>query len=674
MLELVRIEVANYRPFYKENNIDIGYSKKKMDIFEADNGGGKTSLAEAVKWGLFGLSLENRESQEKSDFELFNKAALMESSLIEPVKCRVTLTFENNDINPTEKLVFSREMQVIRKSDFHKTQNGAIEIRLEEFEFIKLRPNFHVFTALRWLGSKQESSALGPEAMRDTYFPSMVNDYYVVFGENFVDPQNPQKIRFAIEQNCYVNVFDKIKNNLDTLKIDIIKKNASSDKKKEKLDNLIEQKVNVVAQITGKKKEIENKKDELTRFRDAISKIDKKIGESGSKQAAILKDERKNKEDEIKKYNRDISLAEREVGGDSFSIMIKMLSREAQKELSEELEKRIKKGEIPPRIKTEFLESLLEKKKCICERPITNKEYKILKEMLEENVIGKNYNKFLELKFKLKENLETLQTDVEEYKKKLARLEGLKTTKVSIQDRLNNISSQLDSLKGVDELESQRKIYGKRAEDLEGDIELLKQELSDLETVQKDTLADIEKLGSIDIKNKDDIALTKTIDNLILLLQKTKNSTVDATRKDVEKLTFETYKKSFKKVEDVKSVELDADYNVRAILKQNQKNVVKTNFSSGEKLVFAMSFLTALRRFSGYIGPIFLESPFSLLDEHNKAKVALNLSETIPGQLVIFTREDILADIKNDLKNQINKIIHLSKVKEWHSSISIKTV
>jgi len=275
----------------------------------------------------------------------------------------------------------------------------------------------------------------------------------------------------------------------------------------------------------------------------------------------------------------------------------------------------------------------------------------------------------LNLKFRLKDNIENLPQKVNDHLQKLEHVENLKLQSRSHEDRLKGISEELDSLKDVDKLEKDRIRLKTIHDNIEADIEILKNEIDYLEEDIKSILRDIKKVGEIDLKDEEYSKKTKFISEIINQIENVKINIIDSTRKDIEKFSSEIYKKLYRHAAEVDRLELDTNYQTRVVIKKDGKEYVKTNFSTGEGLVFAISFLTGLRKYSGYNGPIFLDSPYSVLDEEHRTRVSLNLPQTVPGQLIVFTRPDTFEDIKNDMMPHINKLIKLVKEKEWHVKI-----
>jgi DNA sulfur modification protein DndD len=671
MIQLTRIELENFCPFYGKQEIPLNFSTKRLIIFEGDTGEGKTSLADAINWCLFGTYPNNENDIKKADFALFNDDILVNSKIKEVLTCRVNLTFEMEDKDKNKnKILFSRNMQLQRKKPLTKTPSGSILPILNDFEFLEISGgNYQRFTALRWIGTRQLSDDSSPDSIRETYFPSIVNDYYMIYGEKFVDPRNSDKIKLAIERNCFAEKFDKTIENLKNVQIEIIRDNTSDNKKREKLEALISKKDEKLSSIKKKKEELEQDKINLANVTEAISKLDTNIGRSGGDQAKLLKDQRIKLEGQIKQKAQNIKDTEKQLRGEGFKVLIRLISRSYEQGLIEELQNRIKKGEIPPNIKTEFINALIEEGFCVCKRKISKNEKKILESLRDENEIGENYNDFLNLKYKLTNDKEILPSKVEDYLTELGKVEKIKVELLNDEENIKRISEELDTLKDVDYLEKERRKFKDHKDKVELDIDLLRKGIDDLKYELGDIERGIRKIG--DIKSKKDSDTDKFIDLLVDIIEKTKNNIIESTRKDIESYASKIYKELFKYASEVERVELDKDYQVRVILNKGNNEVVKTKFSTGEGLVFAISFLTALRRYSGYNGPIFLDSPFSVLDKNHRVKVSLNLPITIPGQLVIFTRPDTFEDIKPTIMPYVSKLVTLIKEKEWHSTVKI---
>jgi len=673
MVNLVRIELENFKCFFGKKDVDIGLSNKNLVIFEGDTGAGKSSLLEAINWCLFG-KYPSFETEKVRDFNLFSDQSIVDADIGEVVTCKVTLTFEKKDELENERISFSREMQVkrIKKPSLKKGTSYSPEV--DEFFFVT-QPGgvIQKFSAIKWEGYQQMPLESNVILTREKYFPQIVSDYYMIYGEKFIDPRDPEKIRLATERNCFGEIFDKIKDNLTLVKHEIIKNNAKKSNKREKLNELIKDQSSDIQTQKVKKENMELFKKQRTEMEKIISEIDKEMGKAEGNRANKLNSEREKNLLRIKELNKELKEKEKEIFGDGFKLLIKLYAEEPMKELFTELSKKVKEGEIPPKIKTEFINSLLKEKICICQRKLGKKESDILKEIRDENELADNSEEFLEMKYEINSELEDIAPSIEEHINKLSLIEKIRNERVELDERLKIISEELSGLKDMEKLEKERKILDSNKNRLDADIIILGRELEDLSKNIKNRDKEINKFGEIgsDESVKANVFITGLSNNI----EKIKKEVIESTRKDIESYASEIYKDLFKSSTKIKKVELDEDYNVKVIIIQKDgKEYLKTKFSTGESLVFAISFLTALRKYSGYQGPIFLDSPYSVLDPIHRKRIALNLPESVPGQLIILTRADTFEDIKLKIKPYINKVITLEKEREWHTKISTSKI
>lgn len=677
MVQLTRMELENFGPFKGSHNVDLGFSKRNLVVFEGANGSGKSMLTRAIQWCLFGTYPQTkRQSIQASDFALFNKSALLGLGVGESTNCRVQLTFENKDGKKVnDKVSFSRSIRVSRKSrKLNQTEKGAIKVIFEDFDVLAQGRNSKTqdFSALRWINGEPKPINLA-EHLRDKYFPRMVQDYYIIYGEGFVDPRKADTIKSAVEQNCFSDVFDRVYTHLEQLRLAIMKEQARDKKSKEKLDEC-----EVLLNDLARKKEdilneIKRDRTNFSGFEEAIRIKDRQIGESGSHHAKMLERERSEYMQRSKTLKREISEKQKNIANENMDILVRLLTLDSQKKLFENLQKKVKRGELPPNIKTEFIDELISKGNCVCGEKITKKMLKTLKKVRDENELGENSAEFMNIKYRLGESIENLPEKVSEFEVLCKDLDGKKKELTKVQERLDKISVDLHNLKDVKKLEAERiKLEGLK-DRLEEEIALKNSKLDDIRDDERKLNKELDKVknkisGSEGNENLQFI--TELIKNVDIL----KNSIIDSTRSDIQEYASKMYKEIFRDSFEVDHVELDKNYEVRVILskKENGKKrtYVKSNFSTGEGLVFAISFLSALRRYSGYEGPIFLDAPFSVLDPKHKLNVATKMPDAIPGQLVVFTKpDDFDKKLKSKLSKQISKLFVLKKDVEWESKI-----
>ena len=673
LIYLTRIELENFGPFFKQNETTFDFSdQKNVLLIEGDTGSGKTSFITAISWCLFGTYRGETELLQ-ADFKLFNQDALLISKINETVSCRVTLTFERDDGKSSrDKITFSRQMSLKKKrANLTRTARGSIYLNLNDFEFVRSTGSstHQNFTAIKWINNKPDRTSSYPDLLRETYFPEIVRDYYIIFGEGFVDPKNRLAIQIAIEKNCRSDLFDKLGSNLDLAFAAVLKNTTHDTKNRNQVSKLTEQLKDNTIQLGVNVKQHDQNKSNIAKLGDAISTLDRKIGESGSATVKLLIDERVKLIQETNVLDKNRGVLRSTLVEDGAPILIQLLSHPSQTLLLEELEKRVKKSELPPNIKPGFIDGLLSQRQCICGTKINDKMKQELKKVRSENLLGNNSTKLLDLKYDLVSIKSSVPKLVGDYRELLDDMDETEQKSNEKTSRLTTISEQLDSLSSVQKLNAERTKLNSVQSDLITSNLILKQEIDGLRDDNEQINAEIRRISTRSGRTSSDEALIEFITTLKKSIDQLKQLLITSTRKDIESYASTVYKDLVKNAFEIERLELDDEYSVRVIIKKHGEHV-KMHFSTGESLIFAMSFLTALRKYSGYTGPIFLDSPFSVLDAEYRTRVSINLPTAIPGQLIICTRPDTVeTEIKPKIAEYINKSISLIKESEWHTKI-----
>jgi DNA sulfur modification protein DndD len=662
VLELTRIELENFGPFFDSHDQELKNKKnKKMILFSGSTGSGKTSLNEAIEWCLFGSS-----NNKRNMFNLINDLAKVNCKKDHKINSKVILTFNKDSKGISEKIILIRNVSIKRTN--RSILKGIETTDISDFEFEETGREFEFFEVHKWEGVTQKPITISENTFREIYFPDIVKDYYIIYGESIVNPHVKEKIKIAVERNCFAEIFDKVQENLNNLKNKIIHLNQKESKKKENLQKEITEKNIISKRIKELQEENSNKEKQKITISDALSELDKKLGKN-SESAKQLKIRRTSFELKAKELQKNISLKEQEVLGDGFRLLINIYSNSSQKKLFKYLEQKIKRGEMPEKIKTAFINSLLKESRCICKRDLNSDEKSILVKLRDENVIGENYENLMNTKFCLNSEIDGLKDSISRYGYKVTSIEKLVEKKNQKEKEIKNISDELASMHGIAKLEKERAQNKSGKDILESEISKNKDKLYELRKDEKKKQTIIERYAPSNEPGA--TSIIEFINSLYVSIKKSKDSVIDSTRKDIEESTSKLYKtivsNAIEGMNDIDKVELDSEYAVKVIMKKGDNYYAKTKFSTGEQLVFAISFLSALRKHSGYGGPIFLDSPFSVLDPKYRREVAINIAKKIPGQLIIFTREDTFNDLGKIMEGHVSEIINIKKESEWMS-------
>src|SRR4051794_3397846 len=77
MMLLEKIEIENFGPYAGSNVIEIGQRGNALVIVHGENMAGKTSLLNAVRWGMYGLA-KDRSGQPMPTLKLINSDSARE--------------------------------------------------------------------------------------------------------------------------------------------------------------------------------------------------------------------------------------------------------------------------------------------------------------------------------------------------------------------------------------------------------------------------------------------------------------------------------------------------------------------------------------------------------------------------------------------------------------------
>ena len=106
------IDIENFRIFAGRQHVDFSTNRdKNVTLIMGDNGGGKTTFAQAFSWCLYGTT-----TFKKAD-ELLSLTVGAEMPVGSERRVTVSLVLEHND----------REYHIVRFQDYRKESNGSVK-------------------------------------------------------------------------------------------------------------------------------------------------------------------------------------------------------------------------------------------------------------------------------------------------------------------------------------------------------------------------------------------------------------------------------------------------------------------------------------------------------------------------------------------------------------------
>lgn len=352
-MRLVQIKLKNFRSFYGTQTIDFSTSEKKpITVIYAGTGVGKTTIINAITWCLYGDELHKLKGAQIGILNDLAKTGMKYGDVID-VQVELFLGEEGDHIS----CVFNRTLS------FTKSKDGTVR---------PLPPIDGNFKAKIEDLRKNLIEAGDPNVVVRRVFPKEVNHLFIFDGE--------QLDKFFMEES-YENVKNAI---LDITQIDFLessikhlrdvsrfyRKESSSDS-----DPVIENLQNGIKSYEKRISEFQTNLDEnrinLDSARTKLNEINEGLKGINAADAKELISKKELKMIDLKNQEGFLINLEQESFDHLLKIVPSIFCKSKIENAIKLIDKEYESGSIPPDIKIEFIDKLLNKKRsCICGTPL----------------------------------------------------------------------------------------------------------------------------------------------------------------------------------------------------------------------------------------------------------------------------------------------------------------
>ena len=653
---LEKIVLYNYRPYYGEQTINLGYNEEtNVNIISANNAIGKSSLLNAITWAFYGKELHDEGDKANP---IYNKIAAKD--------CEKGLTFDTgvalklfNIDEDGNKIPFKVE----RYQTYFKDDKEKIHPDIQDLYVLDLDG--------KWSNDQVKIDAVISKSM---------HKYFFFNGEQLDDYFDKKDIKKTIERISQIDLISTVNDHL-------IYVNNKYNNDIGKLDDdlkPINDKLNKALQEENELKNKEkNLKNDIEKLNDIIDTCNKTLNDL--KEAKKLSEERNGLlsenseingrliENEDKYATKVVELYSIVNLFDPLYELVKMdnLSESDGYEPTDlTLSKKMK----------EVYEYILEEDICICgvdfsENPEHREEIQEklnkLNELIEEKGIVED-----DLLSDVIEDAEDLLYDIK------SKYEYINTLRESISadrkrekknnERLLEISNSLtdsddDDIKDTENL-------------LQTTTESLNKKNNKLNKVLKDEGA-AEKKANYLAKKRDEILENIDEANALKVELKFCERAVEVINDLNENLKKDILKKisslinsqvSSKDFSDKGLGKVRIDDNFKVYLKDSLGDDIKPDdLSGGQRRSLALAFIIALNNIGGFDLPLFIDAPFSTLDDEHIQKFVDNLPKfTKNKQLIFLFIEDYYnKGVKDMLEPYINTTTELIRIEEFKTEV-----
>ncbi|PCI58747.1 MAG: hypothetical protein COB35_13055 [Gammaproteobacteria bacterium] len=623
-MKLKSLSLFNYRQFFDENILNFSTDKdKKITVIHGENGAGKTSILNAFKWCFYG----------EVDFDtgtesLLNEQSEAEAKENEEVQCSVTVKFIHEDVTYNAN----------RKQLYKKYSKNSIE-----------KIGFSIFT-LEWIDSDsgERKVSNNPENYINQVLPKSLHSYFFFNGERIEKLANSSSagdIKHAIKSIMGLQVIERGKEHIDDYVIKNFKKEMKSHASQSELAKALEQEESFTKDLKDKKLELKNFHKTQKELVLAIGDIDNKLADI--KESAQLQQRRNEINERISNIREELETNKTSLSYEiSKKGFLAFFNRTADK-VQNILDDKRAKGELPYKIRGQFIDDLLHDGYCICGTDISNETEaaSILRRYKSKASSKSMEDSFVELSGGLKHITPQRQSLFE-------ALKNLQTTRKKLIEERHKLLGELDTISNdVGIIEEASELEEKRKE-LESQKDLITENIGHLkETIKKITenLKEAEKLRKkLSESEQEKTVIKKRVsiaEESSVILGKLFDTLSETIKTKLSVRVNEVFKKIIRKdywaeIDDHYALQIFKDIPGRG------KQIV-TEKSTGESQITSLAFISCIVNLAkeneekanglaqGGIFPIVMDSPFGTLDDGYRSLIARYIPE-LAEQIIVF--------------------------------------
>jgi len=660
---LKSLKLKDFRQFKGEQNIEFATeNSRNVTIVLGENGSGKTSLAQAFTWCLYG----------KTEFEdqiLLCKATsqLMQSGKEENVFVSLSLTHNNIDYTITSEQIYKKNINNIIQTVGQRKFEISYKDKDGQKEFLK--PNDAILRMKEIL----------PDELSKYFFfdgeriGNMSKDIRKGKSHEFSDA-----VKSLLGLSAYTSALEHLKKGHGTNKSVI---RSYDDKYDSKADNRIAEYTEIIDQFNIEIEKIDKrlieieKEDEFVDEKIRILNYDIKDNEA-SRDLAINRDKLVQKRNLLK--NRKLT---------QYTEIIKLFNKNApsyfsRKLMKDSLDLLIKidiSDKWVPDIHARTIDHLIKKGKCICGNDICigNDAFNVLnqlREFIPPKSIG---NLISEFQLNCENCVKNTSTFFESFKDLIIAIRSFESDFEENEEEISLLTKRLEGLKDVGKLQAELSKYEKQHNDLSTERSELDKKKGATETSRNRMETERHELTLKD-KNNQRIEIYKTYAQYLYdYISKEYEEEEEKIRTQlsiaIDKIFQSIYKGGF-------SLSLDSKYNIQVniIEYEGYKDDIETSTSQSISIIFAfIAGVIKIARSSqnpenemlvSEPYPLVMDAPLSAFDKTRIQTVCTVLPE-IAEQVIIFIKDTDGEIAEKYLLDRIGNRAVFSKKNEFETYI-----
>ncbi|MEH0198715.1 AAA family ATPase [Caulobacter sp. CCNWLY153] len=656
---LQRLYIENFRQFYGKQNIEFAVGKERnITLIHGFNGAGKTALLNAFVWCLYGETTDDFEAPDR----LASEAAMTEAPEGGSVTVKVRLTFKNRD----GLYVVERSVAVTKKGIEQVPDAEKVGLSVQKAGEAELTPI---------------PSSVQPRI--NTLLSQTLYPFFFFNGE---------RVEWLASADAYEQVEEGLKSLLD-IKIyerslhhlkEVVSKELTAELKKhggeelqaavselealkEKADDLAKEEkrsANAIALLTKEKDTYEQSQRELQSLAELVVQRDGL--RTQREQYRVNLAERTGELAKAVSTNGYLGL-----GGPELESTRQAVAAARQR------------GELPAKIKPQFVEDLLQQKLCICGRSLDDEhqhEIDALRKW-QQNTGLAEYEEAVSQTSAAINSLESRRRDYFQLIDELqGKRSGLKAQMRLLDDQLNDIDLKLGDPEAGDKAVSLAEQIQRVTNDIiDEKAGLLRttQDLASNKVIQEEAERRLGKLKASDQMGELIKRRREAVDRVANVLRQIYDLRKDDVRQDLSARIARLWNDAA--VKDY-TASLNEDFQLRLTKRVGGIEQPVHGASTGEKQVLALSFVGSLVEKArknledsassemdveqGGEYPLVMDSPFGSLEDDYRAKVAQWIPRLASQVVILVSKTQWRVEVEKEVRPKVGK----EYVLELHST------
>lgn len=628
---LKSLKVKDFRQFMGEQQVHFATDENKnVTIIMGENGSGKTSLAQAFTWCLYGTT-------DFDDNILLCKATSQKMLPDTEETVRAELCLIHNGI----------EYEIIREQRYQKDSVGSVKHRSQPVFKIAYKNTD---------GQREFVKDLETEIRMKEILPKELSKYFLFDGERIgnmskeIRKGKSREFAEAVRNLLGLSAFSSALGHLkEKGKNSVIRSydesyDDKSDSKIAKYTQEIESYNEEIDKIEKHQYEIDN---QLQQAKDVCDELSERIRKNADSEKLALEKDRlvKKRETLVSKRSSHIASLLKSFNNNAPSYFSKKLIKDSLQCLADA--DKIDKG--IPDIHARTIEYLINRKVCICGTPIDfgSHEYKELQRLLDfipPQSIGNLIGQFVR---ESEVRSKTIDTFFDDFTDKFAFIREFDSNYSEIEQDIKSIEQNLEGLEKVGELQAKLSRYEKEVRNLQSEFNSLNVKKGGLLTSR--TRCETER-GELTLKDENNRkietfkAYAQYMYDVLLDQYRTEETT---TREKLEETVNEIFKSIYN---GGFSLSIDDKYNIQIIANDYEGYVEDVETSTAQSISVIFAFIAGVIKMARQSKnpenvlltsepyPLVMDAPLSSFDK-TRIKTVCEVLPSVAEQVIIFIKD-----------------------------------